>query len=295
MDMQFQEIEHFLKNIDPKELIDNIASFRKLNFKKMSEQDIFKEILKVLCFPGKFCYLPNILKYPKNTKFFRVRKLKSSNIKESGLTVISDFWNPPEKCVNEYGRLNKPHESLLYTSPINPLIAINEMKLKKDDYYAVIVYLSQRDIQVNCIGGNYDYDKLGIRDKNAILVNEIYNNFFIDEFSRDVGEGTEYLYKISESIAKSYFDLPPRVFQDAWLYPSVQNKSMCNVCFRPEIAKESLLLQGAIIAEKKEDNNDIINVVCITHGFDANGFACYYPLGTDVQKEIFPEIIRIFP
>jgi len=150
MDMQFQEIEHFLKNIDPKELIDKIASFRKLNFKKMSEQDIFKEILQVLCFPGKFCYTPNILKYPQNTRFFRVRKLKSSNIKESGLTVISDFWNPPEKYVNEYGRLNKPHESLLYTSPINPLIAINEMKLKKDDYYAVIVYLSQRDIMEVC-------------------------------------------------------------------------------------------------------------------------------------------------
>ena len=63
---------------------------------------------------------------------------------------------------------------------------------------------------------------------------------------------------------------------------------MYNVCFRPEIAKELLHLDGAIIGKYEKDN--VIKTVCVTHGFDNKGYSMFYEIGSDVQKSIFPEI-----
>ncbi len=82
---------------------------------------------------------------------------------------------------------------------------------------------------MNIIGGQYNYSAIGFTDDTAILNNDLINNFLKDEFSRDVGRGTEYLYKISEIIAKWYFDLPPGDVQDAWAYSSIQDKEKYNL------------------------------------------------------------------
>lgn len=280
--------ESFLKNIDELELMRKIQKFRKLNFQQMKNEEVSKAILDVLTFNNEFRYITNTHSYPADTKFFRVRPLEGSLIPNKNLSTLSDFWNPPEKAVKKYGRLNKIGESLLYTAPINPFVSIKEMKLEQGIFYALIIYRAKHAVKVNLIGGDYDYNELGIKDKKAILVHEMYNNFLRDEFSRDVGVGTEYLYKISEIIAKDYFDLPPRVVQDAWSYSSVQDKTMYNVCFRPDIAKEILELQGAIIA--KNINPEEIIAVAVAHGFDNNGIAQIHEIGSDVQKQYFPEI-----
>lgn len=286
--INLEQIE-FLKSINPLELMNKIRKFRKLDIKNMSYEDIAKAISQVIQFNGRFIYTTNIQQYPKNTKFFRVRELKGSKIPNENLLIESDFWNAPKKFITKYGRLNKPGESLLYTSPQNPKVAIREVKLENNEFYSIIVYEAIDDIKVNCIGVEYNYKKLGINDKKAILINDMINDFLRDEFSRDVGVGTEYLYKISEIISKWYFDLPPKDVQDAWVYPSIKDKASYNVCFRPNIAKELLELKGALIC--KNDDTDNINVKCISHGFDANGYANFYELGSPVQKEIFPEII----
>lgn len=142
---------------------------------------------------------------------------------------------------------------------------------------------------MNIIGGHYNYSAIGITDNTAILNNELINNFLKDEFSRDVGAGTEYLYRISEIIAKWYFDLPPRDVQDAWEYISIKDKEKYNVCFRPEIAHELLKLEGALICKKEK--GDDINVGCIAVGSEKENKAYYYRLGSERQKCIFPEII----
>ncbi|GAB7098104.1 TPA: hypothetical protein O4510_000172 [Staphylococcus aureus] len=46
------------------------------------------------------------------------------------MQIPQDFWNPPEKLVKKPGRLNKIGESLLYVSPIDPYVCINELKIK---------------------------------------------------------------------------------------------------------------------------------------------------------------------
>ena len=66
---------------------------------------------------------------------------------------------------------------------------------------------------------------------NALKV-EMMQGFLRDEFTRDVEHGTEYLYRISETIAKEYFDLPPEM-QDAWCFPSVVDKRCFKATFSP--------------------------------------------------------------
>ena len=152
-----QSHEIFLKSIDELDLIRKINKFRNLNFQNMSDNDICKAISDVLLHYGMFLYMSNIRSYPANTKFYRVRELKDSLIPNGSLRILSDFWNKPADKVDNYGRLNKIGESLLYTAPINPFVAINEMKLKKNVFYALIIYKAKLDVKINVIGGNCDY------------------------------------------------------------------------------------------------------------------------------------------
>lgn len=284
---QAMEMEFFLSRIDPIEVVNRISRFRSLNIQSLSDQELSQEILNTLLINNMFVYMTNNGTYPEKSYFFRVRKLKSSVISEMGFFSLSDFWEPPQKCVEKYGRLNKIGESLLYTSPCNPNVAIKEMRLKENDWYALIRYSATKEIKVNIIGGVYDYDKMGFTDKKAVLIHELYNSYLRDEFSREVGEGTEYLYRVSESIAKNYFDLPREV-QDAWCYSSVQDKQQCNVCFRPDVAHELLRLDGAMICKKEKD--DEIRPRCIAIASEKTGKAEFYQLGTEMQRKIFPEI-----
>ena len=116
------------------------------------------------------------------------------------------------------------------------------------------------------------------------------NNFLKDEFSKDVGSGTEYLYTVSEIIAKDFFDLP-EAFQDTWGYSSVQDKNKYNVCFRPEKAHKMLNLECALICRKGE--NDEIKVKCIAKGDEVTNKVTFFPLGSAEQKKYFQILLFI--
>ena len=281
--------EEFLYSIDSGKLIEKIRKFRALNIKDMKIQEIENAISEVLTWNRVFYYLPNMGMYPKGTSFFRIRKLNGSMIPNENLSIYGDFWEPPKSCVKVEGRLNKKGESLLYVTPGDPKVPLKELHIAEGEYYALIKYVALDQIKVNIIGGQYNYNAIGITDNKAILNNDLINDFLRDEFSRDVGKGTEYLYKVSEIIAKWYFDLPPEDVQDAWAYSSIQDKEKYNVCFRPEIAHKLLKLEGALICKK--ENVDDISVRCIAIGSKTENKAYFYPLGSEQQKSAFPEII----
>lgn len=279
--------EEFLRSIDPILLIEQIRKFRMLDFKDLSKGEISNAIYEALSWNGKIIYLGNIGAYPANTSFFRVRKFSSKIDLVERFKSYSDFWEPPIDCVTTQDRLNAVGESMLYTSPEDPIVPIKEMRIEKGQLYALIKYDAKEIIRVNQIGRVVDYAELGISSKTAILNHEIVNSFLRDEFSRDVGQGTEYLYRISETIAKDYFDSPSEM-QDAWSYASVQDKFKYNVCFRPEVAHRLLRLQGALIC-KKEDGDDI-KVYCIALCSKDEDGVRFYPLGSEEQKRVFPNI-----
>lgn len=286
---QIPDIQSILKKNDPIVLLGKISKFRKLNISRMSDAEIRQAILDVLCTDGVFSYYTNIKTYPAGTKFFRVKRFSGTAIPDPRFTFDRDYWETDPKFLKEYGRLNKPHESLLYTSP-DLLCSIKEVHISEKDYFAAIQYTSKTSVKVNVIGGEYDYSQLGITDSKAILIHEIFNSFLRDEFSRDVGKGTEYLYRVSEMIAKDYFDLPPRVAQDAWAYSSIQDKAKYNVCFRPDIAHDILELNGAMIC--KLGNEDGVRVLYVAIGANAEKKIIFYPLGSAEQQSVFPEIIQ---
>lgn len=288
-----QHMDHsynFLKKVNHLELVKRIQYFRNLDKKNMSYSEIFNELLTALCIENQFVYITQNREYLKGTKFFRVRRLEGSFIPNDSLKIEQDFWNKPAEFCDTLGRLNKVGESLLYTSP-NPIVSIKETKIQPNEYYCVIEYEAKENIKVNIIGGHYDYEGLQIYDEKLILANEIMNDFLRDEFSRDVGVGTEHLYQVSELIAKSFFDLPPRIAQDAWAYSSTQSKTDYNVCFRPEIAKEVLELKGALICCDEKEISDSFSVRAITPGIDQNGQIHYYPIGSPEQREHFPGLV----
>jgi len=283
--------QNFLKQISIRDLTQKIKQFRKLNIQNMTSEELFKAILDTLTYENQFRYISNSSIYPKDTPFFRVRKLSDRNVPPTNMQKLNDLWEPPAECVTTLGRLNKVGESLLYTVPGDPMVALKEMKIKPDDFFALIKYTALSDIKVNIIGGEYNYNECGLTDEHAITVHEIYNDFLRDEFSRDVGEGTEYLYKVSEIIAKSFFDLPPEDVQDAWCYSSIQDKTKYNVCFRPEIAHKKLKLNGVILCKRSNEDN-IIPIVCGAVDY-SSGKILYDTLGSKMQKEIFPEIVVV--
>jgi len=287
-----KKLKKHLSFVDAGYLIDKIREFRELPIKGMTKQEVATAVNKVLCFEtpsGMTAILnPPIMTYPKGTRFYRVRTLDQTDtiIPLRDMKTESDAWNPPAQFVKA-GRLNIEGESLLYTAPINPRVAIEEMKIADNSNFALIVYESTHDINVATIGINQEISGLNSEEK---LKMSLINDFLTHEFTRDVGIGTEYLYKISETIIKDYFDLPPQI-QDAWCYPSVAEKRSFNVCFRPENAKQKLRLVGVqIVSFQRQGDAGLVNAKCIASGFVHNGVFQYHEIGSDAQREAFPEI-----
>ena len=285
------DFEQYLEKVDPLLLMKKIRKFRETNIRNMNDGQLMQAINEVLCFQGIFQYAVNIRALPKESLFYRVRKMKDFKTIMDQMTTIGAFWEPPAKFVHEWGRLNKPNEPLLYTA-LDIQGAIDELHIADEDWFVLIKYKSLEEVKINWIGGQYNDDQLRIQSPKARLIHEIYNNFLKDEFSRDVGVGTEYLYRISENIAKAYFDLPPRAVQDAWCYASIQDKSKCNVCFRPEIAHDLLHLEGAMICRKIHDNLACYRMLTI--GENGKIYGCNVgETGAVGQNQIFPELMRL--
>lgn len=274
------------------ELHDKISAFRRLPINRLSREELCKEISDVLCFetPNGQCAVltPAGGSYPAGTRFFRVRSLEPDDTKFPlrDMRIESDAWNPPTHVVRQ-GRLNREGESLLYTSPINPKTAVEEMKIPDDTNFSLIVYEALADIKVASIGITPDHPDL---DRDEMLKLRMLNDFLAHEFTRDVGIGTEFLYRTSEIIAKNYYDLPPAM-QDAWCYPSIADKPSVNVCFRPKVAHQKLRLLGVQIGTCKRERGDMLfNIKCIASGFNNSGLFIYHRIGSDVQRDVFPEI-----
>lgn len=275
------------------ELREKIDAFRKLDFKTITYTALSTAIIETLSTrkngTSLLARFSNTGKYSKTTRFYRIRKIHADDyrIPPDVMKAESDAWNPPiEHC--KTGRLNREGESLLYTSPSSPAVAVGEMRIVDNERFALIVYEAVQDINVSMIGGSSFPPNSNVSDDDKLKL-DIINDFLTHEFIRDVGVGTEYLYKISETIAKDHFDLPPSI-QDAWCYPSVANKKMFNVCFRPEKAKEKLKLIGSQLCTCEQNNNStLFHVKCIGICLPG-GFFEYHPIGSPIQRSIFSEI-----
>ena len=236
-----KELKSHLQYIDLLELQGKIDKFRKLNFRNLSYQAVGKAVHDVVLSDtsrGKSCILPfsGCPSYPSGTRFYRVRSIPKDDRKLplKSMSKVSDCWEPPKEII-DIGRLNKAQEPLLYTTPGHPMTAVEELKISDNEFFSLIEYEATQKINVAMIGGDFEYDGLN-NDERLKL--QMIQDFFCHEFIRDVGKGTEYLYRISEYIAKTFFDFPSEL-QDAWCYPSITKKEIIMSVFVPKNEKKS--------------------------------------------------------
>lgn len=224
----------------------NIIEFKNELGPEMSERELAWKLLEI-CDGIKIPI--NIINWKKSTCFYRARILNATSLNVLKKWTKSDFWGVPKKLVDNYGRLNRPHESIFYLSDNIPQ-TLKEIRYKSSDSKAVVVscYETKKDFSSVTIGQNFTKD-----ESNLGFIQNMYIDFFRDQFSKPVGKGTEYLYKLSNAIVKDFFDLPFEV-SNAWTYPAIENNKSFNVAFKSEYASEFLKYKGSIvIAEQKKD------------------------------------------
>lgn len=287
------DIHAFLSNIRFEDIEAKREQFRAINLKRCSNEELFKSIMDIVSFnyagSSLGVIMPSFGTYPTDTKLYRIRKLKEEDhfIPLKALSKEQDAWNPPSECVTKLERLNDIGESLLYTS-LDPNTPVEEMGIKDGERFLLIVYKAKRDVKVAYIGYWKDQPELS-REENLKM--RMIHNILNDIFTKEVGQGTEYLYRASARIAKDYFDYPPEM-QDAWCYLSIASKQGYNICFRPENARDILELLGVQICTVDRSDNSTYTYHCqavavwnaLKSTFD------YYPVDSLECQKLFPDM-----
>ena len=229
------------------------------------------------------------------TRFYRIRQLKNINMPNRDLKKVSAYWNPPQKYVKHYGRLNKPGESLLYTA-LNPYTAMCETNMEAGSPFVLCVYEAIKPLRFSWIGGEANYSFNGIKNKNTIRYLEAIRQFLVEEFTRIVPAEKEELYRITERIAKNYYISSDN---NGWRYPSIKNNYEDNICFCSERVMYNIKLIGAIIGKFNEANEKDPKKIGMSAEYVIVGpnMDTYYPYastkGEEYMKKLFPEFRKI--
>ena len=220
--------------------------------------------------------------YPVGTTFFRARSIPpdDKNLPLRMMRSVSDAWEPPISSVKTQGRLNKINQQVLYCCANDWSLAIQEARASSFKNVAMMRYKSIRPTSVSVIGG--DAASEAILDVGS----RRFYSFLEEEFSKIVDAGNEARYSISRAIAETFYTLPE---QDAWCYRSVQSPSKANVAFMPGRASLCLKLEGVMICATPPEHAEALMVKYVVDFDAATGAARYHSIGSDGQKEIFPE------
>ena len=210
-----------LNTIQTLEILSKLEKYRQLDLKRISDKELFKLTLETvpMCTISYRCYRSG-------TKLYRVREYLGSEF-----TKLSELLYVPSKFVRTRGRVNNIGESILYVS-LDPVTPFHEVKATVGKSYCVITYEIREDeqIQVSTIGKN-SYSMLNNLNAQGEINSKIIDQFFYTEFTKDVGKGTEYLYRTSTTLAKNFFDIPK---SDGYEYPSVAVNRNINLAIKPE-------------------------------------------------------------
>ena len=154
----------------------------------------------------------------------------------------SDFWSPPPEST-KLGRCNVAGEAVLYCAR-SAITAIDELVLNVGDEIVLINYGS-RDIRLDRIVGWFDPNPEAgerILEGDDLCSYRILREFLFSEFTKPVGVGTEFLYRLSAAVCRVW-TVPD---SDGWRYPSVKSFGGENVAIKASAANKLQIKQASL-------------------------------------------------
>lgn len=271
----------FASNMDASTIKERIEKFRRRAEMGMSDEDCMNELSSI--FGNIYSFPVESRTYPTGTQFFRARPMadEDTRLPLNIIRKVDDAWEPPAEFVRTQGRLNRVGQGVLYCCPGDPHTAIDEARARDRKRVALMVYRSCRPVQVAVMG---DYAGSGLPMDGAT---RMFYEFLDQEFARAVPSGQEARYSITRAVAETFFTYPN---QDAWCYRSVLSPTRFNTAFSPDRARSCLKLIGAMICRTEKTAHDLLKVDAVVGFDDMTAEPQYHLIGSEGQKEVFPEI-----
>lgn len=224
-----------------------LEKYRSLDLKRITEKDL----LKVLIDSVPFCPMYTI-KAPQKTKLYRIRYRKMGQT----FNKVEDVWYPKPLFITKRGRLNNIGESILYASA-DETTPYYELKATTGQSYALIEYEVIKGLNLKLMPiGLYVQFPENVLSEQGEINRKIIDQFLYTEFTKDVGEGTEYLYRISNKIINTFYDMPD---YDGYIYPSIAFKQGRNIGIKPFSADRKIKIKSIsnIIVKNLSDDGTV--------------------------------------
>jgi hypothetical protein len=187
-----------------------------------------------------------------------------------GFDSINDLIYPPPHLITRAGRLNNPHEPMLY-GVFNKNTALEEVGAEEGDYIHLIAFRLKKNRRIKCcVIGEIDRvhrsgrtmlsEELGAQLRRIIqeelsykaAMSFIFVDAFLSSLLRDPSASdNDYLH--SRTVRRLLFEKQPTL--EAICYSSVKLEGAVNIAIRPEIADARLDLSGTSVIriERKFD------------------------------------------
>lgn len=289
--------------ISIKELHERIDYFRKfIDPRHLSEANLSKELRKLFGveingIPFTFFLKSDTMTYENQRfYFYRIRKLTAEDEeaifakKFPSMQSEQDIWTKPAALVKNYGRLNRPGESILYLGS-TATNALYETNCQPGDFFFLQVYQNRDPMRISQIHGTQYLDEFDEIENAKLLMT---HQFLLSEFTRTVPQHQELLYKNSLLIYENFFKAPEI---DAFSYPSIKTlpKLGDNIIFDEASAKKNLKFLGVTVGRVMEKPSDAeFNTAIYYDGFlnESGGFD-FFPCMSEEAKERFGDFMMI--
>jgi len=226
-----KEYKKPIQNLSLKQIQDIIEEIRKLNL-EFVDIDIIKKKLIPL-FVGYTLRAPI---YEPGLKLYRGRVCNEK------LYNIKDITYPSAKLITKYQRVNRPGQSVFYCCA-GRRVPFFECFVKTGDKFILSQWKTVSRLLVNNIGYLND-NIMGLQPKSLDELkeaNRLIRNFIDEEFTKNVNEGEEYLYKITIALAEKHFS--DDIF-NGLLYPSIAIKGRSdNLALKPHYVDKNLMIE----------------------------------------------------
>lgn len=199
----------------PQRLNELIDIFKSKDIKSSSIQEYLNDFGILTTFFGFVCF-----DIPATIKMHRVR----INEKGKYFTHLNELWCPPIDKIERIGRCNDKGEQILYMSgggdtalreinpPIGSIVTCLECELVEDIKVFEIGVLKNNQGEV-FLQQLANFHKISINqfykgDQDLLDLDTKLKDYIVEEFTKQILIGDEYLYKKTISIAKYFFIEP---------------------------------------------------------------------------------------